>query len=221
MISSSLPGLFDLILHTDQYLFPLIESYGVWIYLIVFLIIFCETGFVVTPFLPGDSLLFILGVISATGVLNPVILVAVLVLAAVLGDAANYHIGSTLGRSFLTARWCPVRKTHVSATEAFYSRYGGLTIVIARFVPYIRTLAPFVAGVVRMGYPRFFSYNVFGGFLWVTGIVAAGYFLGTIPVVQEHQGFLSLAVLAITAVSVAIIIVGLVRFLRCRSAGDA
>jgi len=157
-------------------------------------------------------------VISATGVLNPVLLVAVLVLAAVLGDAANYHIGATLGRSFLVSRWCPVRKAHVSATEAYYSRYGGLTIVIARFIPYIRTLAPFVAGVVRMGYPGFFGYNALGGFLWVTGSVGAGYFLGTVPVVQEHQGLLSLVVLVITIISVAIIIVGAVRFLRCRHA---
>ncbi|MDD2472480.1 MULTISPECIES: VTT domain-containing protein [unclassified Methanoculleus] len=220
MILSSLPGLVELVLHTDQYLFPLIDNYGTWIYLIIFLIIFCETGFVVTPFLPGDSLLFILGVISATGVLNPLLLIAVLILAAVLGDATNYHIGATLGRSLLGARWCPIRETHVAATESFYHRYGGLTIVIARFVPYIRTLAPFIAGVVRMGYPKFFGYNALGGFLWVTGIVAAGYFLGTVPVVQEYRGLISLAVLVITVVSVVIIIIGVIRLLRCRRAGN-
>jgi len=207
-----LATLFDLALHLDRHLQALVGDYGGWVYLILFLIVFCETGLVVTPFLPGDSLLFVAGAVAAAGSMNVHGLVAVLIIAAILGDAVNYAVGHYLGpRVFRSAdsRWLNPR--HLERAHAFYERYGGKTIIIARFVPIVRTYAPFVAGAARMSYPRFALYNVTGAVLWVTSLGYAGYFFGNIAVIKEN---LTLVILGIIVLS---ILPGVVEYLRHRS----
>jgi membrane-associated protein len=178
----------DIFLHLDAYLNEAIAALGPWIYALVFVVIFCETGLVVTPFLPGDSLLFALGAIAATenSAVHLPLLAAVLIVAAILGDAANYAIGRRLGpKVFRTERrW--LNRKHLIETEKFYERHGGKTIVIARFLPIIRTFAPFVAGVGQMQYSRFALFNVAGGIFWVGACLMAGYFFGNIPVVKRN-----------------------------------
>ena len=207
-----LATLSDLVLHLDRHLQVLAGDYGGWIYLVLFLIVFCETGLVVTPFLPGDSLLFVAGAVAAAGGMNVHGLVAVLIIAAILGDAVNYAAGHYLGpRVFRSAdsRWLNPR--HLERAHAFYERYGGKTIVIARFVPVIRTYAPFVAGAARMSYPRFALYNVSGAVLWVASLGYAGYFFGNIAVVKDN---LTLVILGIIVLS---ILPGVIEYLRHRS----
>jgi membrane-associated protein len=190
----------DVLLHLDRYLQVIIQDYGGWTYLILFLIIFCETGLVVTPFLPGDSLLFAVGTFAAIGALDLVLVMTVMLVAAVLGDAVNYAIGARLGPAVF--RRDDVRflnRKHLERTHEFYERYGPVTIVIARFVPIVRTFAPFVAGVGRMSYGRFAVYNVAGALLWVVGITLAGWLFGNIPVVRRN---FSLVVLAIIVLSI-------------------
>ena len=190
----------DVLLHLDRYLQVIIQDYGGWTYLILFLIIFCETGLVVTPFLPGDSLLFAVGTFAAIGALDLVLVMTVMLVAAVLGDAVNYAIGARLGPAVF--RRDDVRflnRKHLERTHEFYERYGPVTIVIARFVPIVRTFAPFVAGVGRMSYGRFALYNVAGALLWVVGITLAGWLFGNIPVVRRN---FSLVVLAIIVLSI-------------------
>lgn len=175
----------DVILHLDKYLGQIVQTYGTWTYLILFLVIFCETGLVVTPFLPGDSLLFVTGTLAGTGVINIVFLFILLSIAAVLGDSFNYWLGSYFGEKvFAKSRF--VKKEYLERTKEFYKKHGKKTIIIARFLPIIRTFAPFVAGVGKMEYLQFFSYNVIGGVAWVTTFLLGGYYFGTIPWVKEN-----------------------------------
>lgn len=207
-----LAPLIDLVVHLDDHLQALVANYGAWVYLILFLIVFCETGLVVTPFLPGDSLLFVAGAIAAAGGMNIHLLVLLLFIAAVLGDAVNYGVGHYLGpRVFRSreSRWLNPR--HLERAHAFYERHGGKTIIIARFVPIVRTYAPFVAGAARMPYPRFALYNVTGAALWVASLGYAGYFFGNIPVIKDN---LTLVILAIIFLS---ILPGVVEYLRHRN----
>ncbi|MCO6056647.1 DedA family protein [Pseudomonas sp. MOB-449] len=189
----------DLILHLDQYLNLLVTNYGTWIYAILFLVIFCETGLVVTPFLPGDSLLFIAGAVCATGGMDPLLLGGLLMLAAISGDSTNYLIGRTAGeRLFSNPNSKIFRRDYLQRTHDFYDRHGGKTVTLARFLPIVRTFAPFVAGVGRMPYPRFFAFSVLGTVLWVGGLVTLGFFFGNVPFIKQN---LSLMVLAIIGLS--------------------
>jgi membrane-associated protein len=187
------------LLALDRSVALLATQYGPWFYAILAAVIFAETGLVVFPFLPGDSLLFLAGTVIAAAGLDVHLLVVVLAIAAVLGDSVNYAVGRYLGPKVFErpdSRW--LRKEHLARTQRFYERYGGVTIIIARFVPVVRTFAPFLAGVAAMAYPRFLAYNVAGGVLWIAILVYAGYFFGNIPWVKEH---LSLIVVAIVVVS--------------------
>ncbi len=198
-----LPGLIDLFLHLDQNLPLVIEQYGVATYLLLFAIIFFETGLVVMPFLPGDSLLFVAGVVAAAGHLDPFLLLAVFIAGAILGDTANYWIGNYLGLRVFQRRFPEIiRQEYIDRTYGFFERYGGLAIFIARFVPLVRTFAPFLAGVGTMCYRRFLLYNVLGAVAWSVVLVGGGYFLGTVPVVNQHLNLLIYAVMALTAISV-------------------
>lgn len=202
-------GFIDIILHLDKHLDTIIRSYGMWTYLLLFLIIFCETGLVVTPILPGDSLLFAAGTFAALGSLDPAWLIISLSVAAVLGDTANYWIGSTVGpKVFHRENSRLLNKEHLKRTHEFYEKYGGKTIIIARFVPIIRTFAPFVAGIGSMTYSHFIAYNVIGGVGWIAILVLAGYFFGNIPVVRQN---FSLVILAIIIIS---ILPGVIEFVR-------
>jgi membrane-associated protein len=192
--------LVDLFLHLDKHLAEILRDYGTWTYLILFLIVFCETGLVVTPFLPGDSLLFAAGTFAALGSLSPWVLFAALSAAAILGDTANYWIGKKIGPRAFSGTVRFLKQEHLRKTEAFYERHGRKTIILARFVPIIRTFAPFVAGVGSMNYPVFLAYNVIGGVGWVALCVFSGYFFGNIPAVKRN---FSLVILVIIAISMA------------------
>jgi len=205
-----LKKLIDIVLHLDRYLKDLVPEYGIWIYAILFLIIFCETGLVVTPFLPGDSLLFAIGALCGAGTLNLVAILALLSIAAILGDTVNYWVGHYAGPKVFksNSRW--LNRKHLEKTHAFYERYGGKTIVIARFVPIVRTFAPFVAGVGAMTYAKFMTYNVAGALLWVFSMTLAGYFFGGLPFVQKN---FSVVILAIIFIS---ILPAIIEFIRER-----
>jgi membrane-associated protein len=199
----------DLILHLDQYLNLLVSNYGTWIYAILFLVIFCETGLVVTPFLPGDSLLFIAGAVSAGGAMDPWLLGGLLMVAAISGDSLNYVIGRTAGeRLFSNPQSKIFRRDYLQRTHEFYDRHGGKTVTLARFLPIVRTFAPFVAGVGRMPYPRFLAFSVLGTILWVGGLVTLGYFFGNVPFIKQN---LSLMVIAIIGVSMLPMVIGFAR----------
>jgi membrane-associated protein len=201
----------EFFLHLDTHLHAAVQAYGVWTYLLLFLIIFCETGLVVTPILPGDSLLFAAGALAAGGSLNVVWLSVLLSVAAILGDAANYTIGHFMGpKVFSQENGRFLKKEYLDRTHQFYEKYGGKTIIIARFVPIVRTFAPFVAGVGSMTYWRFASYNVIGGVVWVTICLFAGYAFGNLPIVKEN---FTLVILAIILLS---LLPGLVEFMRQR-----
>jgi membrane-associated protein len=195
----ALTHLLDLVLHLNRHLDQLVADYGVWVYVIMFVIVFCETGLVVTPFLPGDSLLFAAGAVAASGNMNILALMGVLIVAAVLGDSVNYWIGRTTGEGLQQRYPRLIRKDHLDKTHAFFERYGGKTIVIGRFVPFVRTFAPFVAGAGHMTYSTFMIYNVVGAVLWVTICSMAGYFFGNLPIVQEN---FTLVILAVVGLSV-------------------
>jgi membrane-associated protein len=203
-------SLIDLVLHFDTYLPGIIAVYGFWTYLILFIIIFCETGLVVFPYLPGDSLLFVAGTLAGAGFLNVEILIVTLIAAAVIGDSANYWIGKNVGMKALDKKTF-VKKGQLEKTEEYFARYGGLTIVIARFVPFIRTFAPFLAGVGKMNYRWFLGYNILGAILWVLGFVLAGYFLGSLPVVQDNFSLIIYAIIGVSLLAVGSIIMGMVR----------
>ncbi|MDH4608284.1 DedA family protein [Pseudomonas sp. BN102] len=199
----------DLILHLDQYLNLLVSNYGTWIYAILFLVIFCETGLVVTPFLPGDSLLFIAGAVSAGGAMDPWLLGGLLMVAAISGDSLNYVIGRTAGeRLFSNPQSKIFRRDYLQRTHEFYDRHGGKTVTLARFLPIVRTFAPFVAGVGRMPYPRFLAFSVLGTILWVGGLVTLGYFFGNVPFIKQN---LSLMVIAIIGLSLLPMMISVVR----------
>jgi membrane-associated protein len=202
---------FDYFLHLDRHLNVVIQTYGAWTYLIVFTIVFCETGLVVTPILPGDSLLFAVGAFAALGSLDVVWAFTLLSVAAVAGDTVNYWVGFYVGpRVFQQERVRFIRKEHLDRTHEFYERHGGKTIIIARFIPIIRTFAPFVAGIGRMSYFRFISYNVIGGVGWIALFVLGGYYFGNIDVVKENFTFVIIAIIFIS------ILPALIEFARQR-----
>ena len=188
----------DFVLHLDAHLADIIRDYGGWTYAILFAIIFAETGLVVTPFLPGDSLLFATGALAATGPLNVWFVIVLLTAAAIIGDSVNYSIGARLGPQVFDGRSRFFKREHLERTNQFYEKYGGKTIIIARFVPIVRTFAPFVAGIGAMNYTKFITYNVVGAVLWVWGITIAGYFFGNIPVVQDNFGLVVIAIIVIS-----------------------
>lgn len=189
----------DFVIHLDKYLSMIINWAGIWTYAVLFVVIFIETGLVVTPFLPGDSLLFAAGTFAALGDLNPFLLWFLLSVAAILGDTANYWIGHFVGEKAFTSHSKLIKREHLERTQAFYEKHGGKTIFLARFIPIIRTFAPFVAGIGRMRYGYFISYNVLGGLIWPGLFIFAGYFFGNVPVVKEN---FSLVIIAIIVISV-------------------
>ncbi len=207
-------SIIDFVLHFDNYLPGIIDAYGIWTYLILFAIIFCETGLVIFPYLPGDSLLFVGGALAGAGFLSPGILLITLIVAAVLGDSANYWIGHTLGMKVLEKKYSCVKREHLEKTEEYFTRYGGLTIVIARFVPFIRTFAPFLAGVGKMSYRWFIAYNITGAVMWICAFVLSGYFFGSIPVVKENFSLIIYAIIGISLLAVGSIVIGVIRSVR-------
>lgn len=191
--------LFDIVIHLDQHLKTVIEMFGVWTYVIMFLVIFCETGLVVTPILPGDSLLFGLGAVAAMGALRIEWMFPLLCIAAVVGDSVNYAIGEYVGpRIFEKQHIRFLKKEYLDRTRDFYERHGGKTIIIARFVPIVRTFAPFVAGIGSMTYFRFLSFNVFGGIAWVAIFLFGGYFFGNLPIVKQNFTLIIIAIIIIS-----------------------
>ena len=213
-----LNSILDLAIHIDQNLSSVIQQYGMWTYLILFLIIFFETGFVITPFLPGDSLLFVAGACVASGLLDLRWLLVAFILGAVIGDTVNYWIGNYFGLRVLQCRFPNIlKKEYIDRTYGFYEKYGGMTIFVARFVPLVRTFAPFLAGVGSMEYRRFLLFNVVGGVAWSFLIVLAGYFFGTLPIVRQNLNLLIYLVILVTAATIIVIIAGLVSAYRNRS----
>ena len=192
--------LIDFILHIDEHLTSIIAQYGAWTYAILFLIIFVETGLVIMPFLPGDSLLFAAGAFASRGTLNPWFLTILLTIAAIMGDTVNYWIGRYFGPRAFKSDSKILNKKHLDRAQEFYERHGGKAIVMARFVPIVRTFAPFVAGVGAMNYPRFLMYNVVGGVLWITIFVWLGYFFGNIPAVEKNFELVIFAIIGLSIV---------------------
>ncbi len=207
-------SLWDFVIHLDAHLAALVQQYGTWIYALLFLIVFCETGLVVTPFLPGDSLLFVAGAVWAISGMDAHWLAITLIVAALCGDNVNYWIGRTLGPRVF--RWENSRifnRRALDYTAAFYERHGGKTIIIARFVPLVRTFVPFVAGIGRMRYPKFLAFSMLGALLWVVSLVYAGYFFGNIPLVKDNLTVVILGIIALSLLPV------LRQFLRARRGG--
>jgi membrane-associated protein len=207
--------LIDFFLHLDEHLSQLISRYGTGTHLILFLIVFCETGLVITPFLPGDSLLFAAGTFAALGALDLRLLIVLLIIAAIVGDTVNYWVGSYVGPRAFSGNVRFLKKEYLDRTHAFYEKHGGKTIILARFIPIIRTFAPFVAGVGAMSYPKFLTYNVVGAVIWVVLFVLGGYFFGNIPTVRQN---FTLVILAIIVISVLPIVIEAVRSRRSRPA---
>jgi membrane-associated protein len=195
-------AIIDFVLHFDRYLPGIIATYGFWTYLILFAIIFCETGLVVLPYLPGDSLLFVAGALAGAGFLNVEFLLIILVVAAVLGDTVNYWIGNRVGMKVFEKNYSLVRRDHLEKTEEYFTKYGGKTIVIARFIPFIRTFAPFLAGVGRMPYRWFITYNIAGAVMWILAFTLAGFFFGGIPLVKENFSYIIYAIIGISLLAV-------------------
>lgn len=206
-----LRNIIEVFLHLDKHLNIVIENYGIWTYLILFLIIFCETGFVVTPFLPGDSLLFAAGNFAAIGLFDPWLLFLLLSGAAILGDTVNYSIGRFIGPTVFQKEGSRIfKKEHLERTHRFYKKYGGKTIILARFVPIVRTFAPFVAGVGTMSYGRFAAFNITGGVVWVGLFVSGGYYFGSLPLVKQNFTAVILGIIIIS------ILPGVIEYLRHR-----
>jgi membrane-associated protein len=199
-----LRNLIDLFLNLDHHLSRVISQYGIWTHLILFLIVFCETGLVVTPFLPGDSLLFAAGTFAALGALDLWLVVVLLIIAAIIGDTVNYWVGAYVGPRAFRQNTRYLRKDYLDRTHAFYEKHGGKTIILARFIPIIRTFAPFVAGIGAMSYPKFIVYNVVGAVLWVGIFVLGGYYFGNIPTVRENFTLVILAIIAISVLPIAL-----------------
>ncbi|MBN2052909.1 DedA family protein [Candidatus Woesearchaeota archaeon] len=208
---SVITDFFSFVMQIDKHLLWLINQFGAFSYAIIFFIIFLETGLVFTPFLPGDSLLFASGALAAVGAFNVFLLLILLSFAAVLGDSVNYAIGHFIGKKILERHSGLIKKEYVDRTKKFYDKYGGKTIIIARFIPIIRTFAPFLAGIGTMQYWKFLAYNVIGGILWVAFFLFAGYFFGTIPFVKEH---FTLAIIIIIVVSLIPAMIEFVKYLR-------
>jgi membrane-associated protein len=198
MLMTLINWFIDFVLHMDKHLPQIVNDIGPWIYVVLFIIIFIETGLVVTPFLPGDSLLFAAGAVAATTSMNIWVLLVLMAIAAVLGDTANYWIGHYLGPKVFSqdSRW--FKREYLDRTHAFYEKHGGKTILLARFIPIIRTFAPFVAGIGRMSYGYFISYNVFGGILWTSLFLGAGYFFGNLSFVKENFSLVIIAIILIS-----------------------
>lgn len=206
-----LTSLADFVLHIDRHLAELVVDMGPWIYVVLFLIIFCETGLVVVPFLPGDSLLFAVGTLAGAGLLEVSWIIPSLILAAVLGDSVNYWIGSRVGPAvFRSDESRFLKRSHLERTHRFYERHGGKAIVLARFIPIVRTFAPFVAGMARMSYARFLFYNVAGGVVWVVLFVMAGYWFGALPLVQDNLTLVMLGIIVLSMMP------GVVEYLKHR-----
>jgi membrane-associated protein len=203
--------LIDLFLHLDEHLSAVIEAYGVWTYLFLFAIIFMETGLVIFPFLPGDSLLFAAGTFAGMGSLNIWVLLISLSVAAILGDTVNYWIGHYIGPKAFSGEIRFLKKEYLDRTHAFYEKHGGKTIILARFIPIIRTFAPFVAGIGAMTYGHFITYNVVGGIAWVAIFTLGGYFFGSLPFVQENFTYVVMAIILIS------VLPGVIEFLRERA----
>ena len=197
-----LAQLFDFILHIDRHLSEIIVDYGTWTYLVLFTIVFIETGLVVFPFLPGDSLLFAAGALAATGSLNVWVVFGLLAAAAILGDTVNYWIGNRVGPRVFKEDVRFLKREHLERTQKFYEKHGGKTIFLARFIPIIRTFAPFVAGVGTMRYGKFIGYNVVGGLVWTSGFTFAGYFFGNIPIVRDNFGLVVIAIIVMSVLPV-------------------
>ena len=201
--------LIDLLLHVDRYLLDLVTTYGAWVYAVLFLIVFAETGLVVTPFLPGDSLLFAAGALSATGALDGRIVTVLLLAAAILGDAVNYSVGRTLGERIIQrartnerwGRW--INPAYVDRAHVFFEKHGGKAIVLGRFMPIVRTFVPFVAGVAKMSYPTFALYNVAGACLWVGICVGAGYLFGNVPIVRDNFSLVAIGIVIVSVLPMA------------------
>jgi len=205
-------GLWHIISHLDTHLVSWSQTMGPWLYVLLFAIIFCETGLVVTPFLPGDSLLFAVGALCALGGLNIGLIIPLLLLAAILGDACNYYIGKTVGpKVFTSATSKLLNRAHLLRTQAFYDKYGGKTIIIARFIPIVRTFAPFVAGIGNMQYRRFLSFNVIGAIAWVALFIPAGYVFGNLEVVKKSFHLVIFAIIGLS------ILPAVIEFARERS----
>lgn len=208
MDSSLLGQFFPFILHIDTHLFSLVAEYGIFLYVILFIIVFCETGLVITPFLPGDSLLFAAGTVVGAGYLYYPILVIVLLTAAIMGDAVNYMIGNYIGPNVFSRNIWLLNKDQLIKAHNFYEKHGGKAVIFARFIPIIRTVVPFVAGVAYMNPSRFLFYNIVGAAIWVIGLVSAGYFLGNMPLIKKN---FSLVIYGIIIVSLLPIIIEWVR----------
>ncbi len=207
-------SLVDFILHVDVHLAEIVREHGAWTYAVLTAIIFCETGLVVTPFLPGDSLLFATGALAATTVLDVWLLFGLLTVAAIAGDAVNYWTGSHFGTKLFDGRIPYLKQEHLDRTHDFYEKYGGKAIVIARFVPIVRTVAPFVAGCGRMTYTRFAFYNVAGALLWIGSMLFGGYLFGNIPIIKENFGLVVIAIIVASLVPVVL------QFVRPRAASQ-
>jgi membrane-associated protein len=199
-------SIIDFILHIDTHLVELTNEYGLWVYAILFLIIFCETGLVVTPFLPGDSLLFAAGAITAMpgSELEVVTLGILLIIAAIIGDTVNYHIGKVIGTRVFTRDYRFIKREHLRRTRLFYEKHGGKTIIYARFIPIIRTFAPFVAGIGTMSYRKFISFNIIGAIVWVVLFLGAGFLFGNIPVIKNNFSTVIIAIILISLIPVVI-----------------
>ncbi|MFZ2025519.1 MAG: DedA family protein [Microgenomates group bacterium] len=193
-------NLVNFILHIDTHLVQLVSTYGVITYAIIFGIIFIETGLVLTPFLPGDSLLFATGALAALGSFNVWLILPLMILAAILGDTSNYWIGHFFGEKMIANPKIPIKKEHIEKTNAFFEKYGGKTIILARFVPIVRTFAPFVAGVGKMHYGKFISYNIIGGIAWVSIFILAGYFFGNMESIKENFSIVVMAIILISVI---------------------
>jgi membrane-associated protein len=193
--------LVDFILHIGDHLQELVNNYGNWIYAILFAIVFCETGLVVLPFLPGDSMLFAAGTIAAVGDMNIFVLIGLLILAAVLGDFVNFEIGKHFGQKLFSNPNSKIfKQSYLQKTHDYYERYGGRTIIIARFIPIVRTFAPFVGGMGNMNYAQFARYNIVGAVLWVVSFTTLGYFFGQLPFVKEHFSWIMIAIIVFSVV---------------------
>lgn len=209
-----MPAFFDMLINIDQYLGAWAAEYGAWIYLVLFLIVFGETGLVILPFLPGDSLLFLAGAFGASGLLDPVLLAILLIVAAIAGNSLNYTIGRFIGPRVFTGTIRYLDQKALLRTHAFYQRHGGKTIVLSRFLPIFRTFAPFVAGVAGMNVWLFQFFNISGAVLWVASLVTAGYFFGNVPIIRDHLN--TIVLIGISAAAVPVLLGGLWRFVQSR-----